>query len=247
MEAALQAARDDTGRELSEYIAYTAYPGSGGAGTSAQGDQWVDQTPSSGTELILYYNDFPVLGAMGGDFSSFDCSIPIDTSGQDYYVDPSAIIKRRTAGSPHPDESSYNSCPIDGTAVYGYPSVLITVTKAPSCSVTPGEPIPDLPGYYLDSRGNIIPGGDVEYDDTPGAYIALAESGGVITEPILDIDDDRNTQSFWEAEAAAAGVSGDYGTDYPVPVTGVCVYGANSANVIITEGVLLSTIVADLC
>lgn len=129
----------------------------------------------------------------------------------------------------------------------------------PASTCQPGDPcdlgiaqIPGNPNYCISCAGDISP--NYSYVLQTGTYrqlqTAVFTGGTSITAlpkgPVLAAGDPLDTREFWEAAAAAAGVAGVYGTDFPKPVSqvGVAVDGSSTAN---PGAVALSFVVADIC
>lgn len=129
---------------------------------------------------------------------------------------------------------------VEGDVVWCYTlyPVNVLATRIPYAPGAPvGDPctlgvpvqLPDSPGYVIDCDGNITP--SPTYSEAPfGLYLILVKEDrnilpGNVTVfdplprgPVLEVSDPQNTQAFWEAAAAAAGIGGTYGVDYPIAV-----------------------------
>jgi hypothetical protein len=94
----------------------------------------------------------------------------------------------------------------------------------------PPNPLPDAPGFYIDENGQIQPMPD--YDMVSGDFRILQkeiliDSPGENTDrfeqyargPVLRVEDPDNTEAFWTAAAASAGIPGAYGVDWPQAIT----------------------------
>jgi hypothetical protein len=138
----------------------------------------------------------------------------------------------------------------------------IPTLQAVSC--VPGDPdvlgIAELPGnplFCLSENGEISP--NYEYTETAGTFrqLLVLEQGvdtiadSSVTQyplgPVLrSTDPNYNNSAWWDAQAAAAGISGTYGVDYGIVVSTAAV-GESSAQSVADGGILLSEIVSDIC
>lgn len=114
---------------------------------------------------------------------------------------------------------------------------------------------PGNPDVCITSGGQVLPNANfVEIDDITPEYRQLqlySEGDGFVTKypvgPVLHQSDPRfNSQAYWEAAAAAAGIVGTYGVDFPKS-TGHVAKGTYFVDSAPDGSVPLSTIVSDLC
>jgi hypothetical protein len=128
----------------------------------------------------------------------------------------------------------------------------------PANTCYPGNPceegIAELPGnagWCISCDGDVTR--NLHYEAVSGSFHqlqAVAYSGSTVTKPalgpVLPVGHANDTEAFWTAAAAEAGLSGTYGVDWPVTLTeaakaddGATLAGAGSA--------LLPDIVSDIC
>lgn len=111
--------------------------------------------------------------------------------------------------------------------------------------------IPGNSDFCITCDGVISP--NYTYEVIDGSFVqlrVLKENATKVTAlplgPVIRSSDERNNEEFWTAAAAAAGVTGVYGVDYPASV-------AQAARAVVTDleveagSVLLSDLVEDLC
>lgn len=150
--------------------------------------------------------------------------------------------------------------------VGGRENLLIYVRRIPSLPLKtcyPGDPLVDgiaeLPGnplFCLTGDGDLSP--NLEYTKVTGTFRQLRAEyveASIYEEspawlplgPVLpSTHPDYNNEDYWDAQAAAAGITGTYGVHYGVVVTEVAT--ATSAYSAVAAGsVLLSEIVTEVC
>ena len=138
----------------------------------------------------------------------------------------------------------------------------IRVERLPSLLQTqacePGTPVDGAPAqvpgnadFCIAVNGDITP--NYQYSEVAGSWLQLKATSptastyqAVPIGPTMLASDPRNTQAFWEAEAAAAGVTGSYGTNFPEAVTEAGESTWTSTEVGAGD-IDLAQIVADIC
>ncbi len=138
----------------------------------------------------------------------------------------------------------------------------IPTLQAASC--VPGDPdvlgIAELPGnpyFCLSDSGDVSP--NYTYTETAGTFrqlLVLEQGADIIADstvtqyplgPVLrSTDPNYSNSAWWDAAAAAAGVSGTYGVDYGIVVS-VAGVGESSAQSVADGAVILADIVSDIC
>jgi putative tail protein len=150
--------------------------------------------------------------------------------------------------------------PVGGTAPFPHRLYAIAPLIAQAERKTyfvPPNPIPDVPGFYIDSNGNVLP--IPVYAVESGTYFTLQKevtvaTPGLITSeytkyqlgPVLEASDPNNNQTFWDAAALAAGITGTYGVEYPQLIAEALVGTATTTS--INDGsVGLDTAITRIC
>lgn len=131
------------------------------------------------------------------------------------------------------------------------PSLVLQSCEAGLPSATEPAQVPGNPNFCISIDGDVTP--NYQYVEESGTWLQLKAVSATSTTyasvplgPTMLSSDPRNTQAFWEAEAAAAGVTGSYGTDFPQTVTTAGVGSWESTGV--AEGAAdLADIVTDIC
>lgn len=150
--------------------------------------------------------------------------------------------------------------------LYGHFPLAIHVTPKRIGPLIPPEgatSIPDAPGYYITSDGEI--GGGYDYEEDSGDYYVLSTDSpfSLIDDreqytyfeqgPALELGDPNNTEEFWTPYYEAAVLAGtlpvglSYGVDYPVAISSVWIGTPSGAPLLAVEGVLLGQIIAEIC
>lgn len=120
---------------------------------------------------------------------------------------------------------------------------------------TPNE-LPDVPGFYID--GGVVKPLPV-FTSITGSFLTLVPEDrdtipGAISQvfaqyqlgPVLEASDPDNTEAFWDAAAAAAGISGTYGVDYPI-ATATAIQGVSTFTSVTEDTVGLNTALTRIC
>lgn len=182
-----------------------------------------------------------------------------------------ALLGLRKAGSSPPPgwDSPYfgNNCtnypsgPGGSPVSYGRSASIIMATRvpyAPSSACEPGDPcllgwaqVPGNAAYCISCSGELKP--NFGYTQVAGSFRqlqGLTQAGGYVTKfpkgPVLAVGDARDTKEFWDSAAAAAGVTGTYGVDYPVSI-GAASSASEDGHVAAAGAVPLSDVVSDIC
>lgn len=196
-------------------------------------------------------------------------------SGGPSYGHAGLIRFQQTGGEPITNpgyNDTFNNCTNYSPSGGFYPvaslsiHARIRIERVPTLQTVacvPGDPdvlgIAELPGnefFCIDEDGNISP--NYAYTAESGTYRQLLVlettagiDGDVVTQyplgPVLrSTDPNYSNSAWWDAAAAAAGVTGTYGVDYGIVVSDIGVGDASSESV--ADGsVILADIVADIC
>lgn len=229
--------------------------------------------------LILVYNELSGTNLTTANASDLCIVIPrpADGSNSETYMDRIGnIVYMEHDGVPGTSSggSIYNNCtnysPYNAyfPSVVGFQPVSITVTRkraAPAAGVPAGyEAVPDSPGYYVNSAGDVVRG--QSYALVTGTFKELATPAPATTSvaglqrthwevgPVLaSTDPNYSSSSFWTSAYTSAVGSGKlpaglvYGTDYPVAVTSVYQGSSVASSTLAPSAVTLGAIVASLC
>ena len=251
------------GTKPENYIGYSAASDLGDIVTF--GINVIEEQPSilNNVSVCLFYNDFMPDQETDMSAGDFVCGgVPGWT-----LTNNGVLNKYFTATS-----SEYTALAAQATcgggafpAVAGLPSVVITATrKQIPPTNTLGDPcllgrptiLPDSPGFLIDCEGNITPEPTYSFVVTSGLMALQSELQGAVDGrtqfirhelgPVMLNTDPNNNQAYWEAAAAAAGVSGTYGVDFPVSISDAYLATTTSTDVT-QETVGLDTTLTRIC
>lgn len=129
----------------------------------------------------------------------------------------------------------------------------------PESTCEPGNPLelgiaelPDNPAMCITRFGELTP--NIEYAATSGTFKqlqALTQDATEVTKfplgPVLaSTDPNYSSSTYWDAQAAAAGVSGTYDVDYPVTVSDAAI-GSYTVSEAAEANADLQDIIEDIC